>query len=224
MIVTILILISVIFYERKQPISFDDQQSDLRGLYQLAASKSWQSIVSISAKLLSENKILQPDEIRLVNILRFEALFRMKMYDDLNIELNTTLMLYDGVQSSGAEISIELYNFLVSLRMLQSEVKLMTGHSLEALEHLHQTSNWVQTTSFPHTSIQMYWIWQIKCHEVNSNMRSRNWKGSLKLLRNMMLLLESYFPTVSDEEDRELLVKAKIVLLLRSAKLLLQVS
>ena len=180
-------------------------------------------MVHSSGKLLSENGDLSVEDVRTINVLRFEALFRMKMYDDLNVELASVLSQYVNNASTDFEHSSVL-NFTVASRLLQSEVKLMTGHSIEALEHFDQLQCWLESLQISNNCRKTYWLWHIKCHILNSNIRSRNWKGSLKLLRNMVHLIDNLLSTNSNGSDSVFLHKAKVILLLRSAKILLQVS
>ncbi len=80
-----------------------------------------------------------------------------------------------------------------------------------------------------------YWYWLTECHLINFNIRSRNWKNALQLSRKMSCDLDdiaagSYFLgssnlTVSiSNEDKLDVIAAKIVVLCRTARLLLQVS
>lgn len=148
--------------------------------------------------------------------MRFESLFRLKMYDDLNIEVGTTL---EKLQSSTTD-NRHSVGFIFAVKMLQCEIKMMTGHSFDATEQLMFIRNWLRSIAWLQPQDFEYWEWQSTCHLVNCNIRSRNWKNSIRILRKMLVELHS-FQSITSNTD--LLLMSKTVILLRLAKLFLQV-
>lgn len=106
------------------------------GLNALVTANVWSRVVPLTAKLCRNATAVRNDKLDLLFQYRFEALFRMKMYDDLLHEASNILTEEETRlqhNSSDDKIPIEWkqHNLSFSLRLLIVEVKLMTGRSQE---------------------------------------------------------------------------------------------
>jgi hypothetical protein len=155
--------------------------------------------------------------------LRFEGLFRMKMYDELATEANNLLAIEEGKQ-------IEVNpNILVSMKLLISEVKVMTGRNQEALDQLYVTRSSLQAeVTGTHSSAYStrFWLLQVGSHIVNAAVRLRNWKTAVNELRR--LLCDVKAEIVSGNEafsvtDVLSLKRSQVIIMLRLSRVLLQV-
>lgn len=153
---------------------------------------------------------------------RLEALFRLKAYDELITEISSISpsLQYDN------EMALPALDRVVSLNLLLSEAKLMTGRSNDAFELLQDLASWLQHTaehSINHKVRAEFWSWHVTCHVCNAHIRLRNWKSALGLLRSAVIKLEQSPTDFAENTDIWNVVGSKIVLLSRAAKLCLQV-
>jgi hypothetical protein len=112
------------------------------GMVLLGKHHAWNHLAKYSANLLvgSKDSLSLPDYITLI-MLRFEALFRLKFYDDLNNEITSSLSFFSSLIKQTQNIVLSstfdnLYelaphsvDFVCSLRLLHYEVHLLSGRS-----------------------------------------------------------------------------------------------
>lgn len=187
-----------------------------------AATSSWQGVATLSSKLLYEEENLPEQHLSLITGLRFEALYRMKQYDELATEAASILAEEESRLAAAGESDRFNFNTTVAMRLLLNDVKIMTGRSEEALQQLLAMHQWL--ASLPEESIVAFWLWQVKCHVVNGYIRLRNWKAATLELNHMLNDLQKMVQSCSDANTKIDLVKAQIVLLTRLARLLFQVA
>jgi len=207
---------------RKQALAVEEVQLTLEGLLTFAATSSWQGVATLSSKLLFEEENLPEQHLSLITGLRFEALYRMKQYDELATEAASILAEEESRLAAEGESERFNYNTTVSMRLLLNDVKIMTGRSEEALQQLLAMHKWL--ASLPQESIVTFWLWQVKCHVVNGYIRLRNWKAATLEMNRMLNDLQSLVQGCSNVETKTDLVKAQIVLLTRLARLLFQIG
>lgn len=225
------------FY-RKQPITAQSVTQDFNGLIVLAQSFFWPSVLKLSSKLLEQENTPEHLLSSIMRI-RFEALYRMKLYDELANEVTAILveeekkMEHDGDDQQGSSFN---YNVVVSMRLVLNDIKLMTGRSEEAVEQLNAIKTWLTATANATTSessnsssnggnnsIVLFWLWQVKCHIVSGYIRLRNWKSASLELNAMLNELQQRVAVCTVAEDRTNLLKGQITLLTRLARMLFQV-
>lgn len=194
---------------------------DYDGLVALAQSFFWPAVLKLSGQLLEQEST--PDHL-LCNItrLRFEALYRMKLYDELANEVTAILQDEEKKIAGDADPQNINYNVVVSMRLLLNDIKLMTGRSEEAVEQLNAMKAWLESVQ-PATSVVLFWLWQVKCHIVNGYIRLRNWRSASLELNGMLNELQRRHTACTSAEDRTHLLKAQITLLTRLARMLFQV-
>jgi hypothetical protein len=203
---------------------------DFNGIVKCAQSFYWPQVLKLSEKLLLQEDL--PEQLlSTITRLRFEALYRMKLYDDLANEV--TIILNDEEAKNGDATPAEFnYNIIVSMRLLLNDIKLMTGRSEEAVEHLNAMKRWLETVTTENATNNtvnisaLFWLWQVKSHIVNGYIRLRNWRAASLEINSMLNDLQARVLACTGSgcaEDRSLLVKAQIVMLTRQARMLFQV-
>lgn len=183
--------------------------------------------------------------------LRFEGLFRMKLYDELTTEINLLLTHQPSFDQIDNIQILQLEHYL-SLRLLLSEVKVMTGHSQEAIEEYLSLQHWLTSLSSFYPNESMYYHYHISCHLINTYIRNRNWKYAIRLLRDLSITVQQLIQTklqpqqasqsqeqpqeqeqsqeTNEKKDKEttkehdMILKIYIILLARMSKLLLQIG
>mmetsp|Transcript_32080 Transcript_32080/g.46239 ORF Transcript_32080/g.46239 Transcript_32080/m.46239 type:complete len:558 (-) Transcript_32080:59-1732(-) len=220
---------------RIQPIPLAAVPFDVAGLSILVSASAWSSVVSFTAKLCrNETPILENNKLNIVFQYRFEGLFRMKLYDDLLHEVGEILTDEELKLQSHITTSVNKPSDLnnkhclsFSLRLYIVEVKLMTGRSQEALEHLSRMRRWLQQEIKSDTANPLeYWLWQVKLHEVNAHIRLRNWKVVTQELKSLIDETQIRWIATPDSDVAVKLdwMKAQIVLLMRLSRVLLQLG
>jgi hypothetical protein len=130
------------FDYRVKPMNPAETSVTKEGMIVLGKHHAWNHLAKYSANLLVGNKdaLSVSDYITLI-MLRFEALFRLKFYDDLNNEITSSLSTFFSMikQSKGIALSSTFDNlldldphsvdFVCSLRLLHYEVHLLSGPS-----------------------------------------------------------------------------------------------
>jgi hypothetical protein len=190
----------------------------LENLQLLMKNNSWQNVINLTSKIITESATLYDEGYCLVLSMRFESLFRLKMYDDLNVEVSSALETLNDSFSERKDNPF-LIGFIYSVKMLQCEIKMMTGHSIEAMEQIAFVRTWLRGNAGVFRQELSYWEWQSTCHLINCNIRSRNWKNSIRVMRQMLVDLRAL-----EEASNHFAYLSKVVVLLRLSKLLLQVS
>jgi hypothetical protein len=152
--------------------------------------------------------------------LRFEGLFRMKMYDELATEANNLLLN----EESKEQIEINP-NIVVSMKLLILEVKVMTGRNQEALDQLYLIRSLLRKETDTHGSTR-FWLLQVGSHIVNAAVRLRNWKTAVNELRRLLCDVKTEIASGSEvfsTADVLSLKRSQVVIMLRLSRILLQV-
>lgn len=144
--------------------------------------------------------------------------------------LSLKLLRYEvNLMSGQAQIALKELNEIRSrlLALLKDEKDVQQDQgAFFGLSHLEGEDRAALLTRFH------YWYWLTECHLINFNIRSRNWKNALQLSRKMSCDLDDISagtnlfgsPSSVSDEDKLDIIAAKIVVLCRTARLLLQVS
>jgi ribosomal protein L39E len=217
-------------FHRVTPVVVQEVNISKEGILSLAKLSAWPHVVRYSTSILQQNADgalpLTQDELNFILLTRFEALFRLKVYDDLASEINIALNnIINALPNHQIDYhSYSLVDFIYSIRLLLAEVHLLSGQGEMAIKELDAIQLSLEEKKSENERIQ-YWIWQCEMHRINYNVRSRNWKNALTLQRKLnleinILLNDDQFSGNDDQLD---LIAAKIMLLCRTARLLLQV-
>lgn len=168
----------------------------VEGLQQVAAVGDWRSVVDISGKIVSDASFetFGNDVMDITLQLRFEGLFRMKLFDDLSLEISKVLSS-EMKSVKDAEVaercSSGIYK-IVSLNVLLCEIKSLTGRGAESLEQLYRLRNDLMSMSAVATSEEdrtvIHW-WEMKIWNqiVNALLRQRQWHLALHELSRLLL-------------------------------------
>ncbi len=222
-----------IYFFSVQPINLSTIPHTLEGVIKLAKEHGWQYVVEFTSKILLESPQLTDQERSHLSALRYEGLFRLKMYDEMSIEITQSFLDANLTLSDSFPVveSMHQLDLFVSLQLLTLEVKLMSGHGQDALESLNKQFNWLENrlknVDGSDSSLrcrETYWKWHTNCHIINNYIRCRNWKSAIRAMRDLTVELKTLIDHSNEEKEKSDLVAAQIVLLCRSAKLLLQVK
>ncbi len=199
-----------------------DISCDVAGLQKLTHYHSWKNVLVMSSKLFSESESM----ISCYPIWRFrlESLFRLKMYDELSTEAASLL----NIEEKKDTVNV---NIVYSMKLLLSEIKVMTGRNQEALDQLYILRNTLQkqqhmntpATANTHFSVP-FWLLQIGSHIVNAAVRLRNWKTAVTELRRMLCDVKAATAAAVDAQEVLSMKRSQVMVLLRLSRVLLQVS
>eukprot|EP01034_Spumella_vulgaris_P021350 gene21350-27380_t len=117
----------------------------------------------------------------------------------------------------------------MSMKLLLSEVKVMTGRNQEALDQLYATRSWLlqQETIDNTTYSTRFWLLQVGSHIVNAAVRLRNWKTAVNELRRLLCDVKADIASGSDTysaADILNLKRSQAVIMLRLSRVLLQIG
>lgn len=169
------------------------------GLKQVAKGGDWRSVVDMSGKLVADADFdaTGTDSLTASLQLRFEGLFRMKLFDDLSLEISKVLgaeLKYMESKTDHNEPPKQGVYKIVSLTVLLSEIKSLTGRGGEALEQLYKLRTNLKSmidaadSRVETTSVVVYW-WQVKIWNqiINILLRQRQWHLALHELSQLLL-------------------------------------
>jgi hypothetical protein len=191
----------------------EDSLSEEASLSQLVQSDRWSDVLlRIRNKESIDSEGLQA--------LYFEALFRLKLYDDLCTDLGQRLSVNSTAINKITVDTIESLDQTVSLRLLLAEAKLLSGRGSEAMDLFRSLQQWLETVTLSPTltSRKLFWHWQVRGALCNALIRQRSWKPALRLLRTLSMEAKN------GEGEREVLAACEVLLLSRLGRLLLQVG
>lgn len=191
--------------------------SDLESLVNVA---NWSAVMNVARTIFERCQIWDAEK-DMALAYRCEALFRMRLYDDLISELGAILPIVE--KQLEEKIDEVVVDRVASLRLLLAEVKLLSGQSSDAFEAYADIESWLSELSPEMSTLAQFWSWHVSCHICNAHIRLRNWKSALRLLRSLFLRLEVVDNETSPEEQADI-ASAQVILLCRIAKLLLQIG
>lgn len=203
----------------------------IEGLRELRNSCSWQELLKLTQQMLSDQQLQSavlplPDRDAVLAV-RFEALFRTKMFDDLQSELSREIDSFQGRHLAEKE-----FDCLFSYRLLLLEVRILSGNAgsvvedllavqgeLVELEHGQCHGDESRKRSW-HAS---YWRWATSLQLVNSFLRLRQWRRALLELRSIQRGLADE-SSAQHEEEKTDFCYARVALSIRLVRLLLQIG
>lgn len=228
-----LVLFPPLLSVRIRPLNANEVSMDKQGLINLANNAAWTQVARFSSSILasSTQKQLSSQDYYCVLLLRYEALYRLKMFDELLSEL-TNLLSSNFSRSDQLSVLFldgNLFDIYCSFRILRYEANVQSGQSQAGFRELQDTQEWLRDQLKPDSDKDAvrawYWLQQIELNFINFYIRSRNWKMALQLHRKILIqindLLAEYQPSSSDALD---LTAAKVMLLCKTTRLLLQVT
>lgn len=202
----------------------------MEGLRELRNSCSWQDLLKLTQQLLSEQhrqSTASLPERGAVLAVRFEALFRTKMLDDLQAELSREI---DSLQ--GRPLVETEFDRVCSYRLLLQEVRILSGNAgsvvedllalheeLLQLEHGEDNGDESRRRSWRAS----YWRWACSLQLVNAFLRLRQWRRALLELRKIQRGLADE-GSAQHEEEKTDFCYARVALSIRLVRLLLQMG
>lgn len=202
----------------------------LEELNLLAKNSAWVHVVRFSTVALSrDTQLISSQDYFAIVLLRYEALYRLKMFDELLNEINTMMSERFSDPEKNAQIVEDgnVFDIYCSLRLTKYEVCIQTGHGQIGFQELQDLQQWLsnQPQKQPNNVRVEYWRWHIHLNFINFYTRGRNFKTALQWHRKMLSQInELLFSTSPSSAEYVDLSSAKIMLLCRTTRLLLQVD
>ena len=226
----------------KVPVmSTGNLQNNMETLEKLARASCWNSVVSMSEFILGERSVASNamknvsgyfetgnsgGGLHTAAKLRFEALFRTKAFDEVMNEADEVLRLER--QRLDVENSKGITDTVILMRLLLAEVEATTGRGEVAVEnfaHLLDDIVTAEKNNISGSSHQLRaWSWRVRWALVNTSLRGRYTSDAIKQLLTM---LQELHDMDTQEEDESILLQveeAKIVVVSRLSRTLLQVG
>jgi tetratricopeptide (TPR) repeat protein len=178
---------------------------------ELANSNNWVKVQSVTKTLLelkTANSNTWDEERDMLVAYHLEALFRLKLHDELIGEVTALL-----AEVPEAEQQLDR---LASLQLLLVEARLVSGRSEEAFELLCSLQVRLKGQQGARAR---FWSWHARCQEINALIRQRSWKEALRMLRGLFIQADAWCACGSEDGRR-----VRVVLLCRAAQLLLQMG
>ncbi len=206
------------------PIDKDTVSLDLEGLVELANSCVWKKVAENAEILLKDRN--NKDYIIILQ-LRFEALFRLKMFDELTSEVITAipqLISNPNIPESKAS------HIALSMKLLLAEVKFLTGRGDESLEQLYYILNDLKSNinAYDLNEAQtQFWKIRTEMNIINIYIRQRQMKLVVNRLQSLIYenseILKEINDTRSGDEFKRQYIKSFVQLLAKFSRLLLSV-
>lgn len=211
-----------------------DVPASLEGLEQLRRCCSWQDVFKLSLQLTSESQgqSLSDFDRHAILCIRFESLFRTKLFDDLQSEL------MKEIATLGSKDIINDFeqDRLIAYKLLLSEARLMSGQGMTALESLLGLSHSLATSSQAifnndgtieeKRTIWKAYFWSIttQCQIINAQVRLRQWRRASIELKKLEAVIHEAAQSSLFEQEKVDLCYAKVVVGTRLIRLLLQMG
>lgn len=214
---------------RCAPMDISKVPHSLNGLHELAQANAWKQVLEMSDSFITSKEFEQ--ELKLSGTavtpaigIRMEAMFRLKLFDDLAQEAGIILTEQERQVNLHSTGEISDHNAIVAIKLLLAEVKTMTGRGNEAIGQLHV----IQNSLLPFLSkgdvgsrLQARrWLLHVQCAIVNAHMRQRQWRLAVALLIAMLkdVRKSDDGPAIAAPDDVEIVLKCLL------ARALLQVN
>jgi tetratricopeptide (TPR) repeat protein len=215
-----------------------DVPLSIEGLQKLRQCSSWQEVMKLSQHLLLEpavNTLTQKERVEIL-ALRFDSLFRIKLFDDLQSELQKEISTIESqIQTNDSEFSIQEFDRITSYHLLLQEVRVMSGQGVSALEGFLGLSHSLEKYSRMDDAVNIsememhlkwrgsYWRWVALLHVINCRLRLRQWRSALWDLRKLQQEVTINSLAIHEEEKCDLCY-ARVLLSIRVMRLLLQIG
>ncbi|RYG65955.1 hypothetical protein EON64_10830 [archaeon] len=180
-------------------------------LVELARCSKWNQVVSLSSPLSLSG--LTEDTVTTLAY-RFEALFRLRQYDELLGELSSVQQAVGSAQDK--------LDLRCSLVLLQCEAQLLCGRSSDALCALQSLHTELESREGGEGGRVLFWRLQCLSQRANALVRLRQWRGAVCLARDLSLLVLREAHQLPKGEQG-VVAGLQASLLLHLSKLLLQV-
>lgn len=208
------------------PIDPSSVPRNLNGMKKLAKHNIWRTVFDISESLstdLSKRafEFLDTESIFTIS-LRYESLFRLKMFDELSSELGKALSQISHLQDeSGPDLTLNIQRdyIRVALTILFAETQFMIGHGNEALAQLYvlrltQERAGVQSTE------GRKWIMKLGLSVVNMLLRQHQWTNAISELKELFCT----FKKTESEDSSSHRCCYEVLLLCKLARVMLHVG
>ena len=221
---------------RISPINPSEVPDNYLGLQNLARCSAWKYVI----ERCSGSTTSQDYSAKLI---RLEALFRLKMFDDLSFEANN-MLAHEKQRSNlpGQTNEITQSSLVISLQLLLAEVKAMTGSSEESFQLLyrlrtelnvsHVDNNIpIDTNCSKQLNPTKWWILRCSASIINAAVRQRLWCIAVNELQTMLKSVQSIYSDYCATNDIHNTPRTttsyhqvEIILLCRLSRILLQVT
>lgn len=192
-------------------MNLQDASLDIEGLFQLAEGGGWRRIVMYSNTMLADPTISKSIDLHKILMIRFYALFKLKLFDDLSQELGTS----KGFGTNDHQ--------LVAIKVLEAEIKVVTGRGNEAVEHMYTIINELEDIFTTSNSLKVFWKFVITGNVVNAILRMRNWKAAIDELQKLVESIEETLDRCHSVNDRHFYSSSLMIVLMRMALIHMQV-
>lgn len=168
------------------------------GLEQVYRVGDWRSVVDISTKLMKDEDFSsrEKDELSTTLQYRFEGLFKMKMFDDLMLEVGRFLQAEGSTRDATSIDALSLRPNAMSLSVLVCEVMSLTGRGGEAIEQLYKLRRILEISLSSKDSeasdlLFQWWYYKIWNQIVNVLLRQRQWHLALHELSRILSIIRN---------------------------------
>jgi Leucine-rich repeat (LRR) protein len=165
---------------------------NLNGMKKLAQHNIWRTVLDISGSLSTDLlrrafEALDTESIFTLS-LRYESLFRLKMFDELSSELGKALSQISHLQDeSGSDsiLSAQRDCIRIALTILFAETQFMIGHGNEALAQLY-VLRLTQERAGAQSTEGRKWIMKLGLSVVNMLLRQHQWTNAISELKELL--------------------------------------
>lgn len=156
-------------------------------LGQISLDRNWKQVLALTSSLLPEDYLLvfSTDTINKETFTcRIEALFKLKLFDELITFTNSFLSL---IENQPQPLSSRLLSLSIVLKLVICEVITMTGRGDEAVERLYSLEKQIEALSNSEMQLQTAaWIPIIWMMHVNILIRQHQWPSALKMMQKIL--------------------------------------
>ena len=202
------------------PVNVSLISRNISGLHILASCNAWSHVVELSMELLKGNPqsaYADDSSLSVIFVFRMVGLFRLKMLDELQYETSSAMAIEEskllthlnGVDTDMDADQAGLGTFLqfpmppldsfcldniISLQLLLTEVKFVTGHSDEAVNLLYTLRKWLTesenakklSSGDDQCSRCLMWKWKVMWSLINVLLRQRLWRQGIKEMLTLL--------------------------------------
>lgn len=214
------------------PIDFDTVNCTPAGIQLLARSSAWKKVVEVSECLAYDEYAFS-----VTFKLRAVALFRLKMFDELSVEVSMILQKAEfdfGNCKDGNKDSIaRCADKIIALQLLLIEVKTMTGRGEDAMNQLYSLQRWLgrqsefiwpPTTSANKSQVPLWWKWRIIWAIINNLVKQRQWRQSLRELQSLLRDIQTSRRSDMHPQHARRIITAEIIILSRMSRIFVQAN
>jgi len=183
-----------------QPVDTNNFQTNIIGMKKFANMNMWKNVLELSnlipidiSSLLTSN--LDQEKLSILS-LRYESLFRLKMFDEICNDVGIILSNWDKIIPTSLQISSDIFNrnkedFRISLTILYSETQFMIGHGNESLGQLYVLRLYLSKKNTKGISYQSIWEFKLSISIINMLIKQHQWNNAIEEIKNAIIALQS---------------------------------